>query len=376
MPSPTQAIAGQCDNRFEPVRGAFIENFTKRDELGAAVCIWVEGKKVVDLWGGVADTVTDQHWLEDTVVNVWSSTKGVMAICFAIAVDRGLCSYDQKVSAFWPAFALSGKADITIGMLLSHQAGLSGFDTPATAEAFYNAEQAADRLAAQTPFWLPGTASGYHAISLGFLATSLFRRIEGRSLKAFVAHELRMGLTLDIAIGVDDDQLSRLALIDAPSGMHSAGIASATPAQIAALSNPDLDPRLPNTEGWRDADIPSANGVSNARALADLYSRLLATSANPLITPTTVAAATVERISGVDMVTTLPMRWAAAFALNKDGRFGPNENAFGHGGWGGSYGFADPTAQVAMSYTMNRMSDLPKANPCGEALVAALYNCL
>lgn len=374
MSDSTPEIHGQCDPSFARVRDAFAENFTARNELGAAVSIWVGGEKKVDLWAGVADPQTGQAWQADTVLNVWSSTKGVTAICFALAVDRGLCTYEDKVARFWPDFAANGKADITIGQLLSHQAGLCGFITPATPEDFYDTDAAAARLAAQAPLWPPGTASGYHAISLGFLATVLFRKIEGRSLRDFVAQELAGIQGLDISIGVAPGQRDRLAIIDAPATLHSAEIASATPPQQAALGNPDLDPRLPNTEGWRTAEIPSANGVSNARALAELYSRLLESSARRILQAPALAAATQERIRGVDLVMTIPARWAAAFSLNGDGRFGPNEAAFGHGGWGGSYGFADPTAQVAMSYTMNRMSDQRPANPCGAALVAALYS--
>jgi CubicO group peptidase (beta-lactamase class C family) len=374
MSRPVQEIHGRCDDRFERVRRAFEENSARRGELGAAVSIWRGGECVVDLWGGVADRDTGAAWTRDTVVNVWSSTKGVTAICFAMAVDRGLCAYEDRVSAYWPEFAAAGKEAVTIGMLLSHQAGLTGFDSPATVEAFYDADAAADRLAAQRPFWPPGSRCGYHAISLGFLATALFRRIEGRGLRAFVAEELNAAAGLDLSIGVADGARPRLARIDAPEGMRSASIAAATPAQRAALANPDLDPRLPNTEGWRGAEIPSANGVGNARALAALYARLLPDAAQPLIGPAARAAATAERIAAVDLVMGAPAAWAAGFALNRDGRFGPNPAAYGHGGWGGSYAFADPAAGVAMSYTMNRMSDQPRANPRGAALVAALYD--
>lgn len=371
MPTNTP-ISGHCDPRFEAVKTVFEENFSERGDVGAALCLVVEGRPVVDLHGGWRDAARTQEWAADTLVNLWSTTKGVGAICFAILADRALLAYDDPVSRYWPAFGAEGKEGVTIGMLLSHQAGLSGFASPATAADLFAGEEAANRLAAQAPLWEPGTGSGYHAISIGILATELFRRIEGRSLKDFVRDELAGKLGLDIAIGLAGSEETRRAEIIAPPEMSSADIGQLTPPQIAALANPPLDPLLPNDLAWRAADLVSANGHSNAAALAQLYAHF----ADGLVGPATLAAATQPRIEGVDLVLGLPARWAAGFLINSDGIYGPNEAAFGHSGWGGSFAFADPVAKLAVSYTMNRMGTMLRDDPRDVALINAVYGCI
>lgn len=367
---PTHApIAGRCDTRFAAVRAAFEENFVERNDVGAALCLIVDGEPAIDLHGGWRDAARTAPWQADTLVNLWSTTKGVGAICFAILADRGLMSYDDRVADHWPEFGTHGKEGITIAMLLSHQAGLSGFTSPASVADLLAGEISARRLAEQTPIWEPGTASGYHAISIGILATELFRRIEGRSLKDFVRDELAGALGLDIAIGLDPANDGRRAEIIAPPELSSADIGQLTAPQIAALANPPLDPSLPNEPAWRAADLTSANGHSNAAALARLYAMF----ASGQVAAQTLAAATAPRVEGVDLVLGMPARWAAGFLLNSDGIYGPNQAAFGHSGWGGSFSFADPVAGIAMSYTMNRMGTLLRDDPRDVALIDAVY---
>lgn len=365
-------IAGICDPRFAAVRDAFAANFAERGDIGAALCLIVGGETVVDLHGGWRDAKRTALWQADTVVNLWSTTKGVAAMSFAMLADRGLMSYDDHVADHWPEFGANGKAGITIGELLSHQAGLCGFTAPATAGDLLAGESAAVRLAAQAPLWEPGTASGYHAISIGILATALFERIEGRSLKAFVRDDIAGGLGLDVAIGLDPGAGHRRAEIVAPPELSSADIGSLSAPQVAALANPPLDPLLANDPAWRAADLASANGHSNAAALARLYDRFV----GGLVGDSTLAAATAERTDGVDLVLGLPTRWAAGFLTNADGIYGPNTAAFGHSGWGGSFAFADPTVGLAMSYTMNRMGTLLRDDPRNIALLDAVYRCL
>lgn len=365
-----------CAPRFSAVQEAFERNFSQRGEVGAAFCLWVDGRPVVDLWRGTQDAAGQRPWTRDTVSNVWSTTKGVTAACFAMLVDRGRLTYEDRVADHWPSFAQAGKNDVTIGMLLSHQAGLSGFSAPAMVEDLYGGDASAERLAAQAPLWPPGSASGYHAISFGILATALFERVEGRSLKQFVAEELAGGLGLDIAIGLEPSRADVAAEMLAPPGMGSGDIGSFNPAQVAALTNPGLDPRLPNTEAWRAADLPSANGFSNARALAALYAGLLPNAPRPLVSSSTVAEATRVRIEGVDLVLDLFARWGAGFLVNSDRLYGPNPEAFGHSGWGGSFAFADPRTGIAMAYTMNQMSPLLRGDPRGDALIKAVYGAL
>jgi CubicO group peptidase (beta-lactamase class C family) len=365
-------ISGHGDARFVAVQKAFEQNFTERGDIGAAFCLIVGDQVAVDLRGGWRDAARTRPWEADTVVNLWSTTKGIGAICFAILADRGLMAYDDLVADHWPAFAANGKQHVTIAMLLSHQAGLSGFASAASVADLLAGSAAADRLATQAPLWAPGSGSGYHAISIGILATELFRRIEGRSLKAFVRDEIADGLGLDIAIGLAPAEEGRRAEIIAPPELSSADIGQLTAPQIAALANPPLDPLLPNSPAWREADLVSANGHSNAAALARLYARF----ASGQVSARTLAAATAPQIEGIDLVLGVPARWAAGFLLNADGIYGPNQAAFGHSGWGGSFAFADPTAGLAMSYTMNRMGTLLRDDPRDLALIEAVYSCL
>lgn len=366
-------VSGHCAPKFARVRDAFAENLAARDEIGAAFALVVDGETVVDLWGGWKDAARSRPWERDTLVNVWSSTKGVNATCFAMLVDRGLIRYTDKVSRWWPEFAAAGKAEVTIGELLSHQAGVCGFTTPAQVEDLYAGEGAAARLAAQAPIWPVGTASGYHAISIGILSAALFRRIEGRSIAQFVAEEIAGPRGLDLSIGLSAANFDRAAEMAAPPGMGSSSIGALNAAQVAALTNPSLDPHLPNTPAWRAAELPSANGFSNARALASLYGLLLPEAASPLIGGAAVAEAATPRIEGEDLVLGLFARWGAGFLVNSEALYGPHDRTFGHSGWGGSFGFADPEAGLAMSYTMNRMSEQLRGDPRAMALIEATY---
>lgn len=370
-------IQGHCSPGFERVRETFRSNFTNHDELGADVAVIVGGDLVVELWAGAAEAARTQPWERDTITNIWSATKGVAAICFAMIVDRGLASYEDKVSRYWPEFAAEGKTDVTIGMLLSHQAGVCGFTTPATLEDLLAGEPAAQRLAAQAPFWPPGTAAGYHGMSHGVLATALLRRIEGRTIKQFVAEEIAGPFNLDVSIGVRPQDQGRVAEM-APVPALDASMMDPTGARYSVLANPATPGSLSNNAAWRAADLPSANGYSNGRALAELYGLLLHSRAGGkvLVGPDALREATRPRFEGVDLVKGDFTRWAAGFWLNPGELYGPNLEAFGHSGWGGTFAFADPVADLTMGYTMNRMGDKYDADPRRRGLIEAVYACV
>lgn len=365
---------GFADPRFERLHEAFRDNFTHRGDVGAAIALAIDGELVVDLWGGVADPATGRRWEAETRPNIWSTTKGITAICFAILADRGLLDYDRPVADYWPEFAAENKQNVTVAMLLSHQAGLCGFREPISLDTYYDASSAAARLAAMRPFWLPGSSFGYHAISIGLLATALFQKVEGRSLKQFVAEELG---SLGISIGLDpNDEPLRAAML-APTALNSAAIVGEmTEAQVAALANPPLDPLIPNDPAWRSADIPSANGFATARGLAKLYGSLVGEGSNSrsvAIGTKAIAASTAPRASGTDLVLGLPAIWAAGFLRNSDGSYGPHSSAFGHSGWGGSFAFADPDRGWAFAYVMNQMGTQLIGDARNVALIDALY---
>lgn len=362
-------IQGSCAPPFAAVREAFARNFTERGEIGASLAVVQDGELVVDLWGGYRDSDSGAIWRRDTLGNVWSTTKGITAICFAILVERGLLNYEDPVARYWPEFGLHGKDAVSVGTLLSHQAGLCGFDSPASTIDFYDAETAALRLASQRPFWTPGTQSGYHAISIGLLATALFRRIEGRSLRDFVADELSR---YHISIGLPAEHANCAATMYAPPEMGSAALMSElSPAQVAALANPPLDPLLPNQAAWRGAEIPSANGFATAEGLARLYADFLEDGA--LVSKAAREAATAIRIDNIDAVLGRRARWAAGFLRNTDGMYGPGDAAFGHSGWGGAFAFADPSKRMSMAYVMNLMGTDLIGDPRSVALIEACY---
>ena len=364
-------IHGSADPAFAALRAEFERNFADRGDVGAALSLVIDGAPVVDLWAGSLDAARTRPWAADSVVNVWSTTKAIGALCFAMLVERGACAYDDLVVRWWPEFAAHGKDGVTIAMLLSHQAGLCSFRDPAVVEDFYDQPAAAARLAASEPLWPPGSRSGYHAISIGVLAGELFRRIEGRRLGAFIAAELAAPLGLDLTLGLPaSDEARRAEMIAPPELATSNMTADLNPSQAAAYLNPVIEPLLPNTAAWRACELVSANGFSNARSLARLFGEV---AAGRLLSPQTLAQATRLRISGVDEVLGVPTRWAAGFLLNTDGLYGPSEATFGHSGWGGSFALVDPDRKLALAYTMNRMGTDLVGDPRDVALIAAAY---
>lgn len=359
-------ITGNVAPGFEGVAEAFATNFRDHGDIGASFCVVRDGHPVVDLWGGVADPESGAPWQPDTLANVWSTTKGIVGIAFALIVERGLADYEDSVASYWPEFAAHGKGEATIAQLLSHQVGLTGFRDPVAIEALYDPVAAAERLAAAEPFWLPGSTAGYHAIAVGFLVDGLFRRIDGRSVRQFFAEEFA---SHDIHLGLPAQEEARCAVMIAPPAFSSSDLVhDLTPAQLAALANPPLDPLLPNTSGWRGAQIPSANGFANARGIAALYGAFV----NGLVSPATLAAATEVRFEGKDAVLGHQARWACGF-LRNTGAYGPGEGAFGHSGWGGSFAFADPDRRWGVAFTMNRMGTDLIGDPRNLELVKALY---
>lgn len=354
----------------------FRANFVEGREVGAAIALYIDGKLAIDLWVGFRDAERNLPWEKITLVNVWSTTKGVTAACFALAVDRGLCRYEDKVADFWPEFAAGGKEDVTIAELLSHQAGLSAFAEPTAIEDFVDGPRLADKLAAQSPLWPPGSRSGYHAITIGFLAAELFRRIEGRRLYSFVEQDLA---PFDIHIGLRDSELGRVANVVPPAGLTAEGVVpELDELKAATLGNPPLEPGAANTADWRLSEIPSANGFANARGLAGLYSSLLFGTPEPRFqhSPETFRQATMARWSGTDVILNIEVNWAAGFLRNSLDIYGPHASAFGHSGWGGSFAFADPKSGLSFAYVMNAMGTDLVGDPRTLRLLEALYGTL
>ncbi|MDB5447086.1 MAG: hypothetical protein JWQ97_2403 [Phenylobacterium sp.] len=373
-PSREISLQGYCSPKHEGLREAFLRNFREFGEVGGSYAVMIEGELVADLWGGSKDFAGTRPWEEDSVACIWSASKGIGATCFAMIVDQGLVSYDDKVSKFWPEFAAHGKGELTVGQMLSHQAGITGFTTPATLQDLLAGEPAAERLAAQEPLWPPGAESGYSNV-IGILSTALFQRIEGRSIKQFVADELKRRHGFDLSVGLPPQDRGRAADLLTNKLMDPKNtIPTTNPAQ-AALHNPPMYAEVANEPQWQDADIVAANGFANGRSLARMYGAMIFPTKDrrPLVGPATLAEATKLWSDRLDVVRGTRRPWGAGYLMNEEFVWGPNRQAFGHGGWGGAFGFADPVAKVSVGYAMNLMSDEMDDNPRRRGLIQAVY---
>ncbi len=359
-------IRGLCPPRFQPVRNAFAANFAAGEELGARFCLAIEGEVVVDLLGGWADRDRSVPFAENTLAPVFSSTKAVTAFMVARLVAAGKLDYRQTVASIWPAFAQGGKQGVTVEMALSHQAGLSGFPEPMDPALWFDTEAICAKLAAMTPLWPPGTASGYHPVTYGFLAGEIFRRIDGRSLGRALAEDIAGPMNLDVWIGLPTAEHARCAEIMKPRELPKFG--APTPALKAAFQVPWAAPGGRSTADWRRAEFPAANGHATAEGLARLMA-ILATDTSGL-----AASASAERIFGQDLVLPFGISWGAGFMRNPPNQFyGPGALTFGHSGRGGSCAFADPERGISGAYVMNRESAHLMGDPRSRRLIQAAY---
>ncbi len=376
---PPVKIEGMVAPGFEHVRDAFAANFSRGDayeEIGASLHVLHAGQCVVDLWGGYRDSAFGRPWTRDTLINVWSTTKGVAALAVALLVDRKLMAYSDPVSLHWPEFAANGKGDITVAQLLSHQGGLPGFAAPTVVEDFYHWDRVADRLAAQAPMWEPGTKNSYHAMTYGFLAGELVRRVSSKPIGRFVQDEIAAPLEAEFFIGLGESLEPRVAEMVKPSVAVDMAALNLPPEAIAALTNPAVEADRPNSRAWRAAQIPAANGHATAGGLARIYGAVAnggALDGVKLLSPDTIARMSEVQTWRTDLMLGFEPCWAMGFATNKIGVYGPNARAFGHSGWGGSFGCADVHAKVGIGYVMNRMGADLVGDPRAKVLCDAIF---
>ncbi len=383
---PTEpSIDGFCHPRFASVRDAFAANFEAGREVGASFAATVNGEVVVDLWGGHADAARSRPWERDTIINVFSTTKAMTALCAHVLVDRGALDLDTPVARYWPEFAQAGKASITPRQLLSHTAGLAALRDPLPTEALYDWRRMVEALAAEAPAWEPGTANGYHALTYGYLVGEVIRRITGRTPGTFFREEVAAPLGADFHIGLPQSEDARVAELVPPTveELRAVGAPSTLSRDTIAgraLGNPPLQAEFANRLEWRRAEIPAGNGHGNARSVARVMA-LLACGGSldgvRLLGEQTIAKAIEEQRFAKDLVLGFKMRWGLGFMLtSKYLPLGPNPRTFGHGGWGGSLGFADADARVGWSYIMNKMSPGTAGDTRVAGILAALYGAL
>jgi CubicO group peptidase (beta-lactamase class C family) len=373
-------IEGTVAPGFESARVAFAENFAREgdyQEVGASFAAFHRGHCVVDLWGGFADRARTKPWTQGTLANVWSSTKGISAVAAAIAVERGAFRYEDKVAAHWREFAANGKAEITIAQLLSHQAGLPGFVELTSAPDQCDFDGCVCKLARQAPAWEPGTATSYHAMTYGWLIGEVVRRATGKSIGRFVAETIAKPLDADLFIGLPESAESRVAEMIPPKQLIDMASLPLPDAARMAISNPVQDPEIPNTRAWRAAEVPAANGQASAMGLARLYAALVnggTLDGAKLLSTETIARMTTPVTSNgrTDMFLQFVDCWGMGMAINTPGIYGPNPRAYGHSGWGGSFGCADPQAGVSIGYVCNQMGPNLVGDPRTEGLCKAV----
>ncbi len=390
-------IQGAVEPGFEPVREVFAANFARRRELGAACAAYLDGARVVDLWGGYRDAARTSTWARDTLVMVYSTSKGLAAMDVALAHSRGWLDYDARVADYWPEFAQNGKAEITVRELLAHQAGLCVIDERLDAVKLANHDAVAEAIARQRPAWTPGTRQGYHALSLGWYESELVRRVDPkhRSLGRFFAAEIAEPLGLEFYFG-----LPRHLDGDRIASIHGGGLRGATlhltgmPLRmLAAFLRPQSltarvfgNPRLRSAAGldapeYRAVEIPAGGGIGQVRSVAKAYSEF-ATGGHCLgLRPETLAELTAPPRRPTGGARDLVLMVEAAFALgfarpSGDFRFGSSGRAFGHPGAGGSFAFADPDLGLSFAYAPNRLGHHLRDDPREKALRDAFYACV
>lgn len=384
-------IHGTCDGRFARVREVFTAQLEQPGEVGASVAVTLEGHPVVDLWAGHADAARTRPWGADTLVNLFSTTKGMAALCAHRLADQGKLDLDAPVARYWREFAQADKGTIPVRWLLDHSAGLVAVDEPLLPAALFEWDTMCAALAAQAPWWEPGTAHGYHAMTFGWLVGEVVRRVSGRSVGAYFRDEIAGPLGADVFIGTPAEHDARIAEL-IPSALPKPGeggddliarmLASAKPYALKAFLNPPISADTFNGRAWRGAEIPAANGHGSARGIARVYTALAnggAADGVRVLSPEQIDRARAEQCSGPDLVIPLlPTRHALGFQLGTDAEpIGTAPGGFGHAGAGGSLGFAHPEARVAFGYAMNRMeAGLFLIGPRATALMDAVFESL
>ena len=375
-------LLGKCDDRFDGLRAALARNLDSGEELGASLVLDIDGEVAVDLWGGFCDEARTVPWSEQTITNVWSSTKTVTSLAALMLVDQGELDVDAPVARYWPEFADRGKQDILVRHVMSHASGVSGLEQPAVPEDLYDWTAATTRMAAQAPWWPPGTASGYHALNYGHLVGELVRRITGKTLKQFVAEEIAGPLGADFQIGAAEADWARISdVVPPPPLPFDFSVLDPDSPTVKTLTGPLVPAETANTPGWRRADIGAANGHGNARSVArimSVVSRGGEVDGVRLLGQDTIDLIFREQQNGIDLVLGVPLRFGIGYGLPQLDILPwlPDERICFWGGWGGSMIVMDVGRRMTISYMMNKMAPgiigSDRSAEYGQAIYTAL----
>lgn len=367
---------GTAQPRFTAVADLLDANVASGADVGASFCATVEGETVVDLWAGHADADKTRTWERDTIINVYSTTKTMTALTALLVADRGDLDFAKPVAHYWPEFAANGKADVTVAHLMSHSAGLSGWAEPVTTEDLYDWDKATGLLAAQAPFWQPGSAPGYHALTQGYLVGEVVRRVTGQSLGTVFRTEIAEPLGADFHIGLpagDDHRVADLIPIEGDAGIN-AGEMDDLVRNMA--TNPGIDVLATRTRAWRGAEIPAAGGTGNARSVAEIH-KLLANGGEAkgkrILSESGCRKALELQVEGTDKILGIPVRFGMGFGLSGGMVPLPNDECMYWGGYGGSVILIDMKARTTISYVMNRMVGTTTGDVRGFGLAMAFW---
>jgi CubicO group peptidase (beta-lactamase class C family) len=375
-------VQGKCSDEFGPVRAALEANLASGEELGASIWMNVGGETVIDIWGGHRDTGLSVPWDEDTITNVWSTTKTITNLAALILADRGELDVYAPVARYWPEFGANGKEGIEVRHLMSHTSGVSGWERPFSREEMYDWDTSTARLAAQAPWWEPGTASGYHANNQGHLIGEVIRRITGLHLKDFVASQIAGPIGADFQIGARPEDWGRIADVVPPPPL---------PFDLAALPDdnvtkrtflgPEADAAAANTPAWRNADMGALNGHGNARSVGRIMSALALggeTEGTRLLSPDTIELIFDEQSRGTDLVLGVPLRFGIGYGLPLPESLPaiPDGRICFWGGWGGSLIIMDLDRQLTFAYMMNKMAPGIIGSPRSDGYLTEAYRIL
>jgi CubicO group peptidase (beta-lactamase class C family) len=381
---PEEMVRGFVAERFSAVREAFEENLTSGADVGASCCVTLEGETVVDLWGGFADEAKTRPWEKETIANVFSTTKTMTALTALLIADRGELDFDAPVARYWPEFAANGKERIKVSHLMSHSSGLSGMREPLTTEDLYDWEKVTSLLAAQAPLWEPGTASGYHVTTFGYLIGEVVRRITGKTLGTVFREEIAEPLGADFHIGLPASEDARVAEIIPWALKPSDARPQFSEIQQMTFMNMPFDVKttLP-TRAWRGAEIPAVNGHGNARSIAEIHSVLAnggVAKGKRLLSKAGSRKVLEQQIEGPDLVMAHlpPARFGLGFALPGPllALELPNPNTIHWGGGGCSWIFIDMDARTTLAYAANKMDTKSMSDPRPFRAMQAMWRSL
>jgi CubicO group peptidase (beta-lactamase class C family) len=351
-------IEGTCDPKFDGVRRALSTQLDNGDDVGASVAIYLHGDPVVDIWGGFVDQAHSAPWQSDTLTNVWSTTKTMTFISALMLHDQGSLDFHAPVATYWPEFAAAGKDNVEVRHLMGHTAGLCGWEEPLVAEDLADWEKCTAALAAQAPWWEPGTASGYHAVTQGYLIGEVVRRITGESIGSWFAREVAKPLEADFHIGLPESEDHRVSNVIPPPPISADDFGNDIPEfLVKTFMNPPIDASMAHQAWWRRAEIPAANGQGNARSVAAIQSVVAGKGQARgvrLFSEQTAEVIFEQQAQGIDLCLGVPLRFGMGYGLsNPDMPIGPRTCYWG--GYGGSVIIMDLETELTVCYVMNRM---------------------